>query len=196
MTTHYFDSKQTSKLNLDKIKIRVFEDVFELFTASGIFSREKLDNASKLLIENANLENANSILDLGCGLGVIGISLKRKYPNLQIDFSDVNERAVMITRKNLELHNIKANSYISDGFEKITNSYDTILLNPPYAAGRDVCYKLISDSHKYINEGGSLQIVARHQKGGKMLQKKIEEVFKNSEVLAKGGGFRVYMGRK
>jgi 16S rRNA G1207 methylase RsmC len=38
-----------------------------------------------------------------------------------------------------------------------------------------------------------LQLVARHQKGGKMLEKKMQEVFGNTETLAKKGGFRVYL---
>jgi 16S rRNA G1207 methylase RsmC len=39
-------------------------------------------------------------------------------------------------------------------------------------------------------------VVARHAKGGKMLEKRMEEKFGNVEVVAKKGGFRVYVSKK
>lgn len=192
---HYYSEKPLSKEDIKKIQIKTKTDFFELFSASGLFSRDELDFATKLLIEKAEIEG-KKILDLGCGYGVIGIALLRENPELDVTFSDINERAIKITLKNLEKHKLKAKVKKSNLFEKIEETYDHILSNPPYAAGRDVCFKLIEDAHNYLNKGGTLQIVARHNKGGKTFSDKIEEVFGNSKDIAKQGGFRVYLGTK
>ena len=50
--THYYSEKQDSKLNLKKITVRAFNKSIELFSGKGVFSKDKLDTGSKLLIEN------------------------------------------------------------------------------------------------------------------------------------------------
>jgi 16S rRNA G1207 methylase RsmC len=55
---------------------------------------------------------------------------------------------------------------------------------------------LIEESKNYLKQKGSLQIVARHNKGGKTLSKKMEEVFGNIKVIAKKSGYWVYMSVK
>jgi 16S rRNA G1207 methylase RsmC len=61
------------------------------------------------------------------------------------------------------------------------------------AAGRKICYKIIEEAKKHLKKNGTLQLVARHQKGGKMLEKKMQEAFGNVEAIAKKSGFRVYL---
>ena len=63
------------------------------------------------------------------------------------------------------------------------------------AAGRKICFKIIEDAKQHLKKGGTLQLVARHQKGGGQLEKKMQEVFGNTEVLSKKSGFRVYLSK-
>ena len=195
MSEHYYTEKPLSKEEITKIKIHLKQDSFELFSASGLFSKKELDKATALLIERAEIKG-KKILDLGCGYGVIGIALLRDNPELDMTFSDINERAIKITKKNLELHKLKGEVIKSNLFENIDEKYDVILSNPPYAAGREICFKLIEDAHTHLNKEGTLQIVARHNKGGKALKEKILEVFGNVEDIAKQSGFRIYKGIK
>ena len=74
--------------------------------------------------------------------------------------------------------------------------FDTILLNPPQKAGKDVCFRMIEEAPNHLKEDGTLQIVATHNKGGKTLAKKMEEVFGNVDSIVKKGGVRVYLSRK
>jgi 16S rRNA G1207 methylase RsmC len=55
---------------------------------------------------------------------------------------------------------------------------------------------LIEDSKIHLKKGGSLQLVARHNKGGASLGKKMEQVFGNVKVIVKKSGYCVYMGVK
>jgi 16S rRNA (guanine1207-N2)-methyltransferase len=192
---HYYTEKPLSKEEITTIKINLKKDSFDLYSASGLFSKKELDKATQLLIENAVIKE-NKILDIGCGYGVIGIALLRQNPELDMTFSDINERAIKITRMNLEKHKLKGKIIKSNLFENITEEYNHILSNPPIATGRETCFALIEQSHKHLKKQGSLQIVARHNKGGKILAQKIEEIFGNVSDLAKQGGFRVYIGIK
>jgi 16S rRNA G1207 methylase RsmC len=90
--------------------------------------------------------------------------------------------------KNVEVRN-------GNMYDAINEKFDVILLNPPQTAGKDVCFEMIEKAKHYLVKNGSLQIVARHNKGGKTLMQKMKEVFNNVETLAKKSGYRVYISR-
>ena len=192
---HYYTEKPLSEENITKINISLKDDSFQLFSASGLFSKQELDKAAHILIQNAII-HGSKVLDLGCGYGVIGIALLRTHPDLNMSFSDINERAIKITNKNLDYLKLKGNVIKSNLFDNIKDKFDVIISNPPYAAGREICFSLIEESINYLNDEGTLQIVARHNKGGKTLSQKMFEVFGNVESIAKKSGFHVYLSRK
>ncbi|MBN1377257.1 class I SAM-dependent methyltransferase [Candidatus Woesearchaeota archaeon] len=196
--THYYDQRQTSKSNKKKIWIRLKKIEFDLFSASGVFSKSYLDKGTELLLNKMIMKNKWKVLDLGCGYGVVGIAVKKLYPDTKVLMTDVNERAIKLARENIKMHNLEniqaRDSYL---FKKIKDDdFDTILVNPPQSAGKKLCFKLIEDSYKHLKNNSLLQLVARHNKGGKELKKKIDEVFDNTKIIAKGSGFRIYCGEK
>lgn len=199
MVEHYYSEKQTSKFKLDKLEISVFGNDFTVYVSGGVFSKRKLDKGTKLLIENAIIKENWNLLDLGCGYGVVGISLKIEYPLVNVVMSDVNERAVGLAKKNVALNKLDVAVFHSDVFSNeslVKGKYDSILLNPPQTAGRKVCFQMIEESKEYLVVGGLLQLVARHNKGGKVLSEKMKEVFGNVRDAVKKGGFRVYVSEK
>jgi len=199
MTEHYYTKEQKSEFRPVKITIRVSGRVFDIYTAGGVFSPKKLDNGTRLLIEKAAVQDGWKVLDFGCGYGVLGIALKKAHPAIELAMSDVNSRAVKLANMNLKMHNINAEVFQSDVFSNkslAVMEFDTILLNPPQTAGKKVCFRMITESHGHLKRGGLLQIVARHQKGGKHLSQKMEEVFGNVSETAKGSGYRVYVSEK
>lgn len=193
---HYFSKKQTSELNEKEIEITCFGEQFTLISGSGIFSKNKFDSASRLLTENARIKNGSRVLDIGCGYGVVGICLLKRFPDINMVFSDINKRALFLTKKNLKKLGLTGFVKESFLFEKIKDKFDAILSNPPMAAGRDVCYQLISGAYNFLNITGTLQIVARKNKGGAMLAKKMKDTFGNVEDIARKSGFHVYLSTK
>ena len=190
---HYFTKQPKSELKTNKLKARLRNKEIEFYTASGLFSTKKVDKGSELLIDKCIIKNNWNILDLGCGYGIIGIALLKTNPTLKLTFSDVNERAIQITKMNLKLNRLNGNAIQSNRFEKIQEKFDTILLNPPQTAGKETCFKMIEESEQHLNENGLLQLVARHNKGGKDLSKKMKETFGNVKETAKGAGYRIYI---
>ena len=57
-------------------------------------------------------------------------------------------------------------------------------------------FRMIEESHQYLEAQGLLQLVARHNKGGRQLEKKMEEVFGNVKQIAKKSGYRIYVSEK
>lgn len=72
------------------------------------------------------------LMDLCCGSGCIGISLKLYHPEMKLTLSDVSEKALKVTRKNLEQYQIQADTHCGDLLDGITDRYDVIVSNPPY----------------------------------------------------------------
>jgi len=196
MSSHYYSEKQTSALKIKKINAFLRGNKLEFFTASGIFSKDRIDKGTVILINSCIINDNWSILDLGCGYGAVGISINKSFPKTSITISDINERALKLAEMNVKINNINNDSIKiikSDGFNKIKEKFNTILVNPPQTAGKDICFKLISDSKNHLKEKGLLQLVARHNKGGEVLSKNMKQVFGNVAEITKKSGYRVYV---
>ncbi|MDD9954534.1 MAG: methyltransferase [Candidatus Woesearchaeota archaeon] len=189
---HYYDAD--SPLNPYKITVAARGEEAEIWTGSGVFSRDKLDKATKLLIDSCIMEDGWDVLDLGCGNGVVSILLGKAYPNASFLATDVAQNALKVAKMNARGRTFKVRK--SDCYEKIPETFDTILVNPPYVAGRKVVFSMLDGAKEHLKPGGLLQVVARHQKGGKMIKEKLMELFGNCDDSRKKGGFRVYICAK
>ena len=193
---HYYSEQQKSLLNIKKIKQKIKGMKFEFYTASGVFSKEKIDTGTLVLAENMMIDKNSDVLDIGCGIGVLGIAAAKLF-NAKIVMSDINKRAVMLAKMNVKLNDVKAEFYQGNLYERINkNDFDVVLSNPPQTAGKEICFQLIEQSKNYLKNNGSLQLVARHNKGGKTLSEKMREVFGNVKVIAKKSGYWVYVSVK
>ena len=195
--THYYDKKQTSKLKIRQIKSIMRDHLFSFRTGSGVFSIKGVDAGTKLLVNSCIIDDKWTVLDLGCGYGVVGIALKKVKPSMDVFMVDVNERAVTLAEKNAELNDVKPHivkGHLFEPFNKML--FNSIIVNPPYVAGKKFIYNMIEESKRHLVHSGLLQMVAKHQKGGKAISAKMEEVFGNVEDIARESGYHVYMSRK
>jgi len=92
---------------------------------------------TELLVEKLVQENVNSILEIGTGSGAIAIALAKQMKNVQIEATDISEKALNTARQNGELNNVSINFIQSDIFENIKNKYDIIVSNPPYISKKE-----------------------------------------------------------
>jgi len=195
MEEHYFTKKPTSPLRERKIKAILRNTEFEFTTAGGVFSPRKVDLGSQLLANKAIVGKGWKVLDLGCGYGVVGIGIK-KVVDIELYMTDINRRAVKLAQKNAKDNGIKAKIMHGDKFEAVKDEkFDTILFNPPQTAGKKLCLEMIEESKSYLKAKGILQVVARHQKGGKEFERAMEDIFGNVETVAKKSGYRIYASK-
>jgi 16S rRNA (guanine1207-N2)-methyltransferase len=197
MSEHYFTEHPKSKLNFGVVRAYFRSRLFEFVTASGVFSKTRIDPGTRLLIEEMLLPEKGRILDLGCGYGPVGIAAATFNPNLQVVMADVNERAVWLARKNAK-RNFLENVEVRQGFlyEPVRYmKFETILSNPPIAAGMKTVLPLITQAPQRLKEEGLLQIVVRSKVSGKRLTKLMDETFGNVNVLARKSGYRVLVSK-
>lgn len=192
---HYYDEEQTSAFEPFLLNIKLKDLAFTVYSASGIFSFRRLDKGTEVLLQYCELPDAGRVLDLGCGYGVVACAVKMRKPECEVLASDVNERSLKLTRMNAKHLNLDIKVMKSNLFDNI-ETVDVVLVNPPYVAGRKLIFKLIEQAQTKLSPNGNLQLVARHQKGGKMLEQKMQEVFGNVETIGKKAGFRVYKAVK
>jgi len=191
---HYYSEKQTSPLRIKEIKVVLRGNTLQFYTGSGVFSIGKVDKGSEVLIENCIIKEGDNVLDLGCGYGAVGIAIAKAFPSAFVRMADINTRAVMLSKRNAKLNDVR-NVEITQGnlYEGVDGKFNTILINPPQSAGRELCFEMIEKAKDYLKKEGLLQLVARHNKGGKELEKKMDIVFGNVKEIAKKGGYRIYV---
>lgn len=202
--SHYFDENPKTQHQLREFTVKLGEERYRFVSDSSTFSRNRLDHGSQILIEAClDLEDFpenGRILDLGCGWGPVGTIIYSFFPEIAVSFSDVNERAVELSRENFRRNcpGAKAEFHHSDGFAKIPGTYDMIILNPPIRAGKDLVYRLYAESFTALNPGGRLLIVIQRKQGAKSSQEELERLFGVGQVtdIARKSGYHVYAAEK
>lgn len=161
-------------------------------TDSGVFSRTELDRGTEVLLDALPETVTGSVLDMGCGYGVIGVAVGKHWPETQITMADINQRACDLTRENAKANGVKAQVLESDGYEKVMGQrYDLILQNPPIRAGKAVIYKMFADAAGCLLPGGELWLVIRKQQGAPSAMTYLHTLFESVEAVEKKSGFWV-----
>jgi 16S rRNA (guanine1207-N2)-methyltransferase len=195
---HYFAVHPKSKMRPGIIRTYLRGKSFEFLTASGVFSKRRVDLGTRLLIESMVLPEEGCVLDVGCGYGAVGIAVGAFNPNLRIFMTDVNERAVWLARRNAEINNVQ-NVTVKRGslYESVKGfTFNCVLSNPPVSAGMEIVKAIISDAPEHMANGALFQMVVKSKVGGKRLLMVFEEVFGNVQILARKSGYRVLTSEK
>jgi 16S rRNA (guanine1207-N2)-methyltransferase len=189
---HYFINDENLKSDIKEYKIKIEDILFNFKTDNGVFSKEKLDFGTRLLLENLPIKDmSGDILDLGCGYGVVSIILS-KIIDANFDAVDVNKRALHLAELNKKLNNvsninfIESNCYDALGDKK----YDYVITNPPIRAGKAIVYKMLREAKDHLKENGYLYFVMRKDHGVKTAIKDISDLYK-CEIICKEKGFFV-----
>ena len=158
-----------------------------------MFSREELDRGTELLLEAVEVGPCESILDLGCGYGVIGIVAAHLSEGGHVILTDVNERAAALARANIAANRIRnAEVRIGDVYGPVDDLlFDHILCNPPIRAGRAIVDRIISEAPSHLLDGGSLWLVARTRQGADTLRLRMRNAFDGGDVVKRGSGYKV-----
>ena len=191
---HYFIDKQHVESDFFDFNDQVIGLNLCFRSCDSIFSKNKIDDGSRTLLETIakKCTLAGSCLDLGCGLGVIGIALAKKF-NLNFDMVDINGTAVKLSRQNTITNNVQrqTNVFESDGFNSITATYDNIITNPPIKTGKTLLFSLMDGAYQHLNANGQLVLVIRKDHGMESLKKHLVELFNNCEIIERNKGYYI-----
>ena len=195
---HYYTKQPKSQPRLGLVSTYLRGHYFQFQTSSSVFSKERIDLGTRLLIEAMILPETGHILDLGCGYGPIGIVAAVLNPNLHIVMVDINERAVWLAKENktrIGVNNVEI--LRGDLYKPVENmKFDVILCNPPVSVGMKTVFQIISEALEHLRESGLFQIVIRSRVGSKQLLTTMEKTFGNVEIIARKSGYRVFLSKK
>ena len=187
--SQYFENANLPS-NIKEFDTKFKGVAFKFKTDNGVFSKDKFDFGTRVLLENLPLEEMKGdILDLGCGYGVVSIILS-KFVDGKFDAVDVNKRALHLAEMNKKLNNISGINFIeSNCYDALKGKlYDYIITNPPIRAGKEVVYKMLREAKEHLKPGGELYFVMRKDHGAKTAIKDISDLYK-IDVLCKEKGF-------
>ena len=189
---HYFTNNQNLKSELRDIDISLHGINFKFKSDNGVFSKNKIDYASLFLVKTfleTNQKELNSILDIGCGYGFIGISLS-KILNKHVDMYDINKRAIHLCEMNIDINKVDARVEESNIYEKVLNNYDLIITNPPIRVGKEILLEFLKGGLERLNKDGELWFVISKDQGAKSVKKELEKIA-TCNLVDKSKGFWV-----
>ncbi len=180
-----------------EIQVDTPGDTFPLVTLPGVFASGHIDEGTRLLLETITNFDGHNLLDLGCGVGVIGIHALRSGA-LHADLVDTSLPAAVSAAENLRRLRLadRGQVFAGDGLEAVSGRrYSLILSNPPFHTGKGIDYamteKFIKQSRQALEPGGRLVLVSnrfirydRHMKG----------LFQRVSVIAENPSFHVFSG--
>ncbi|GAA4349817.1 class I SAM-dependent methyltransferase [Microbacterium rhizosphaerae] len=197
---HYFTSSPASPENLRTLHVTLGGRALEVTTAGGVFSPDRLDTGTQVLLSNTPPPPAGGqLLDLGCGWGPVAISLALDAPHSTVWAVDVNERALDLVRRNaasLGLHNINAVTP-DDVPDDIT--FRTIRSNPPIRVGKHELHGLLERWIPRLDERSDGWFVVQRNLGSDSLQRWLASSFDHGYGVfrsATAKGYRVLKVRR
>ncbi|MBU7012689.1 MAG: class I SAM-dependent methyltransferase [Theionarchaea archaeon] len=189
---HYFTRKPTSSE-----KEKIIEDTLKgrklkFRTSSGVFSKDKIDFGTRILVETVDVSLEDVVLDAGCGYGVIGITLSF-FCGVAV-LIDINERACQLAQENIVLNKVSNAFTVCGTVSCLLPRFDVIAMNPPIRAGKKVVFSLLEESRNLLQGTGKLYVVARTRQGAKSIYAFMSNIFPHTEYAALKGGYRVIKG--
>ena len=199
MVSHYFTKNPTTPSKERTITYKFNGLTYNLVTDTNVFAKNGIDVGSMTLLKVISQEiNTGKVLDIGCGYGVIGLTLASLIPDIQVVCSDINLRAVNLTKRNaraLELSE-RVTSLQSNLYENIEGKFDYVVTNPPIRAGKKVLDEIYTGAHRRLNTGGALYLVVRRKQGAESTVKRLKEIYSLVDVLNKDKGYWVIKATK
>lgn len=154
-------------------------------TKPGLFSKDKIDSGSRLLIENMIINPNDIVLDIGCGYGVIGLVAASLAFKSKVYLVDTDIRATKYSKININLNHLENVEVLaSDGFEAVPNTrFNVVVSNPPSHLPKETMIEFICGAKKQLKNGGKLYFV-NEKRLKPLIKREFERVFGNYEAVA------------
>lgn len=192
---HYFSTSPSGDAVLRTISVRLAGRDLEVSTANGIFSPERIDTGTQVLLGHTPAPPpGGQFLDLGCGWGPISLTLALESPHATVWAVDVNERALDMVRRNaqaLGLENVNA-CRPQDVPDDIV--FRTIWSNPPIRVGKNELHAMLAHWLPRLDVGSDAWLVVARNLGSDSLHRWLQGALPADFAVLRAAtskGFRV-----
>ncbi|TVT27005.1 class I SAM-dependent methyltransferase [Salinicoccus cyprini] len=197
--SHYFTGNNTEH-EYKEIEFRYNDKVYRFRTDRGVFSKDRVDYGSHVLIDAVAKDRStaedDAFIDMGAGYGPVGTVLAdvlRASPLMV----EVNSDALALCEENARRNGVAAKVMDREEFDACpAGAVSFYVTNPPFRAGKPTVIGMIEDAHDRLGAGGAFYMVVQKKQGMASYRKEIESQFGNVEVIAKDKGYHVLKGIK
>jgi 16S rRNA (guanine1207-N2)-methyltransferase len=197
---HYFSPNPGSELRRRTITATLAGRELSLTTASGVFSPERVDPGTSVLLAGAPQPPASGdLLDVGCGWGPITLSLALSSPDATVWAVDVNERVLDLVRENARAAGlVNVNAVTPDDVPGHLR-FATIWSNPPIRVGKEVLHGLLESWLPRLEPGADAWLVVQKNLGADSLQAWMNTTMGETVAVERAStskGYRVLRARR
>ncbi len=160
----------------------------ELINLPNVYAGEKLDQGARFLLNYLPIDDTlQTVIDLGCGNGVLSVKLGQLNPQAKLICVDESFMAVESAKQNL-LKNLTPNHPFEclvnnclDGFED--NGTQLVVCNPPFhqqqAITDHIAWQMFCDSKRVLIKEGKLLVIGNRHLGYDI---KLKRLFGKAQV--------------
>lgn len=168
----------------------------------GVFSFKQIDDGTQFLIETITLSpEMKTVVDLGCGNGIIGMYLAKYHDIKKLIFTDDSHLAVKSAEENWNDNmetEVEADFLVEHSLEGMSDeSVDLVVTNPPYHQGfantMQIAVSFFHDAHRVLRKSGEFWIVANNHLG---YYQTLDAIYESVTKIAKNSNYTVYKAVK
>ena len=197
---HYFSASPESELKIRTINVPIAGRTVELSTANGIFSPERVDAGTQVLLSSVPAPPpGGNLLDLGCGWGPIALTLASESSNATVWAVDVNERALDLVRRNATVMGLTNVNAVLPQDVPDDVQFTTIWSNPPIRVGKNELHSMLQKWMPRLEPGSDAWLVVQKNLGSDSLHRWMDDVFASELAVtrvATNKGYRVLRARR
>ena len=192
MGEHYFASRPGAASRTRTVDLVLPDLHLRLETDRGVFSPDRIDPGTRILLETAPPPPAEgALLDLGCGYGPIALALARRAPRAQVYGVDVNERALDLARRNATAAGLDGVRFAPPQQIDPGIRFAAIWSNPPIRIGKAALHELLLTWLDRLAPQGRAHLVVQKHLGSDSLQRWLNEQGFRTERLTSRSSYRV-----
>src|ERR1035438_9772280 len=171
-TEHYFSAEPAVASRPRTMTVHLPDQSIELRTDRGVFSLGGLDPGTTVLLQGVPAPPADAtLLDLGCGHGLVAIAMARRAPGARVVRVRVNSRALELTRVNAAANGTEKIEVCRPEEVDPDLRFDAIYSNPPIRVGRQQLLELLTTWLGRLQPGGHGYLVVQRHLGADSLDR-------------------------
>lgn len=206
---HYFTADPSVPFERIPTRVTVWGRELDLVSGSGVFAKGRLDIGTSVLFKETERPEPGHVLDLGCGYGVIGLAIARRWADAGVPVLspehpgggavtaiDVNERAVLLANQNAAALGVQDRFIATTPDQLPPLHFDEIWSNPPIRIGKAALHELLLRWLPLLKPGGRAVLVVGKNLGADSLQSWLTDQGFPTTRMASTKGFRVLESRR
>lgn len=183
-----------------------YERKFKI-TKDTLIPRPETEEIVDKFLRETHLDQRLSVLDIGTGSGIIGITIKKERPLFEVTATDISSRALSVAQENAATLQADVRFLAGDLTQPVKGeTFDVILSNPPYISNDEISYmdesvlhyephlalfadndglaiyqRLAEETPAILNPGGEILLEIGFKQGEKV-QKIFQQAFPKAKV--------------